>query len=129
MLNHGFIWEVICHRITEPQHHRMLGVGWDLCESSSPTTLPKQSHLEQAAQGLVQVGLECLQRRRLHNLTGQPVPVLRHPQREEVVPHVQLELPLLQFVPVAPCPVAGHHWKESSPILLTPSTYHLSKST
>jgi len=26
--------------------------------------------------------------------------VLRHPQSEEVLPHVQLELPELQFVPV-----------------------------
>jgi len=24
-------------------------------------------------------------------------------------------------VPVAPCPVAGHHWKESGPVLLTPT--------
>ena len=46
--------------------------------------------------------LEYLQRRRLHNLPGQPVPVLRHPQREEVLPHFQLELPMLQFVPIAP---------------------------
>jgi len=45
--------------------------------------LPKQGHLQQAAQDLVQVGLEYLQRRRLHNLPRQPVPVLRHPQREE----------------------------------------------
>jgi len=76
--------------------HRIVGVGRD------------QGHLQQAAQDLVQVGLEYLQRRRLHNLPGQPVPVLRHPQREEVLPHLHLELPLLQFVPVAPCPVAGH---------------------
>ena len=27
----------------------------------------------------------------------------------------------LQFVPVAPCPVTGHHWKEFGPILLTPT--------
>jgi len=54
----------------------MLGIGRDLCGSSSPTALPKQGHLEQAAQALVQAGLEYLQRRRLHNLPGQPVPVL-----------------------------------------------------
>jgi len=71
--------------------------------------LPKQGHTEQAAQELVQEGLEYLQRRRLHNLPGQPVPVLCHPQSEEALPHLQLELPLLQFVPAAPCPVAGHH--------------------
>ena len=87
----------------------MKGVGRDLCGSSSPALPPKQGHLQQAAQHLVQVGLEYLQRRRLHNLPGQPVPVLCHPQREEVLPHVQTELPMLQFVPIARCPVAGHH--------------------
>ena len=91
------------------QNHRMFGVGRDLCGSSSPTPLPKQGHLQQAAQDVVQAALGYLQRRRLHNLPGQPVPVLRHPQSEEVLPHVQTELPPLQFVPVAPCPVAGHH--------------------
>jgi len=90
----------------------MFGVGRDLCGSSKPTPPPKQGHLQQAAQDLVQAGLEYLQRGRLHNLPGQPVPVLCHPQREEVLPHVQMELPVLQFVPIAPCPVAGHHWKE-----------------
>ena len=49
------------------QYHRIVGVGRDLCGSSSPTLLPKQGHLQQAAQDLVQVGLEYLQRRRLHN--------------------------------------------------------------
>ena len=67
-------------------------------------------HPEQAAQHRVQAGLEYLQRRRLHSLPGQPGPGLRHPQRKEALPHVQLELPLLQFVPVAPCPVAGHQF-------------------
>jgi len=86
---------------------------------SSP--LPKQGHPEQAAQDHVQVGLEYLQRRRLHSLPGQPGTGLRHPQREEVLPHLQLELPLLQFVPIAPCPVTGHYWKESGPVLLTPT--------
>jgi len=94
------------HRITKSQSGRgCKGALW----SSSPTPLPKQGHLQQAAQDLVQVGLEYVQRRRIHSLPGQPVPVLRHPQSEEVLPHVQLELPMLQFVPIAPCPVTGHH--------------------
>ena len=80
----------------------MVGVGRDLCGSSSPTPLLKQGHLQQTAQDLVQAGLEYLQRRRLHNLPGQPVPGLCHPQREEVLPHIQMELPMLQFVPIAP---------------------------
>ena len=87
----------------------MFGVGRDLCSSSSPTPLPKQGHPEQVEQDLVQAGFEYLQRRRLHNLPGQPVPGLRHPQREEVLPHVQTELSMLPFVPVAFCPVTGHH--------------------
>ena len=83
----------------------MVGVGRDLCGSSGPTLLLKQGHLQQAAQDLVQAGLEYLQRRRLHNLPGQPVPGHHHPQREEVLPHVQMELPVPQFVPIAPCPL------------------------
>ena len=85
------------------------------------TPLPKQGHLQQAAEDLVQAGLEYLQRRRLPSPSGQPVPGLRPPQKEEVLPHLQLDLPLLQFVPIAPCPVTGHHWKEFGPILLTPT--------
>ena len=95
--------------VTESQNHRLFGVGRDLCGSSSAIPLPKQGHLQEAAQDLVQAGLEYLQRRRLHSPSGQPVPGLRYPQREEVLPHVQLELPVLQFVPIAPCPVTGHH--------------------
>jgi len=87
----------------------MLGVGRDLCGSSSPTLLPKQGHLQQAAQEFVQAVVECLRRTRLHNLPGQPVPGLRHPQGEEVLPDVQTELPVPQFVPIAPCTVTGHH--------------------
>ena len=87
----------------------MVGVGRDLWGSSSPTTLPKQGHLQQAAQYLVQAGSEYLQRRRIHNIPGQPVPVLHHPQSKEALPHVQMELPRLPFVPFAPCPAFGHH--------------------
>ena len=98
------------------------GRGWQGPLGVTQTNpLPKQGHPEQAAQHRVQAGLEYLQRRRLHSLPGQPGPGLRHPQGEEVLPRVQLELPLLQFVPIAPCPVAGHHWKESGPVLLTPT--------
>ena len=50
------------HRITESQNHRIVGVGRDLCGSSSPIPLPKQGQLQQAAQDPVQAGLEYLQR-------------------------------------------------------------------
>jgi len=61
----------------------MVRVGRDLCGSSSPTRLPKQDHLQQAAEDLVHVGLEYLQRRRLHNLPGdiiQPIFVIKYNQ-------------------------------------------------
>jgi len=45
-------------------NHRMLGVGRDLCGSSGSTPPPKQGHLQQDAQDLVQVGFEYLQRRK-----------------------------------------------------------------
>ena len=106
------------HRITVSRHGR----GWKgPLRVTQPNPLPKQGHPEQGAQHRGQAGLEYLQKRRLHSPSGQPGPGLRHPQREEVLPRVQLELPRLQFVPVAPCPVAGHHWKESGPVLLTPT--------
>jgi len=96
-------------RITESQCHIMVGVGWDLWGSSSPTLLTKQGHLKQVSQDCVQAGFEYLQRRRLHNLSGQPVPVLCHSQSEEDLPHVQMELPMVQFVPLALIHVTGHY--------------------
>ncbi|XP_075270317.1 acyltransferase PGAP2 isoform X2 [Opisthocomus hoazin] len=65
-------------------------------------------HPEQAAEDLVQVGLEYLQRRRLHSLPGQPGPGLRHPQREEVLPHLQTEL--LGFSGAAAAAPGGGGW-------------------
>jgi len=53
----------------------MVGVRRDLWRPSSPTPLPKQGHLQQAAQDCFQAGFEYLQRRRLHKHSGQPVPV------------------------------------------------------
>jgi len=54
--------------VTESQNHRMVGVGRDLCGSSSPTPLLKQGLLQQAAQDLVQAGLEYLQRGRFQRV-------------------------------------------------------------
>ena len=87
LCGHNYIWHIKCIpsktqifkfslSFTESHNHRMLGVGRDLGGLSSPTPLPKQGHLHQAAQELVQAGLEYLQRRRLHHLPGQPVAVL-----------------------------------------------------
>jgi len=91
---------------TESQNHRTIRVGRDLCGSSSPTTLPKH---KQAAQDLVQAGLEYLQRRRLHSLPGQPVPGLPHPQSalQCVVVVVSSAMLGLTSSPAAPFALAG----------------------
>ena len=47
------------------------------------------------------MAFEYLQGWRLHNLPGQPVPVLSHPHSKKVFPDVQTEPPVFQFVPFA----------------------------
>jgi len=42
--------QIFLFYFTESQNHKTLRVGRDLCGSSSPTLLPKQGHLQQAAQ-------------------------------------------------------------------------------
>lgn len=58
-----------------------------------------KGHLEMAKAGSATAGhtrmypgFECLQRRRLHDIPGLPVPVLCHPQCKELLPHVEVEL-------------------------------------
>ena len=73
----------------EPQNHR----GW---KGPQKTTESNPSAEAGTLQWVTQVdallGPEYLHRRRLHNLSEQPVPVLRHPYCE-VLPHVSTELP------------------------------------
>ena len=73
------------------QNHRTLGVGRDLWRSSHTTPLLDKVHPEQGTQERIQVDFECLQGRRLHNLSGQPVPLLCHPHRKEVFSHIEVE--------------------------------------
>lgn len=46
--------------------------------------------------------------------SGQFVPVLGDPHRKEV-PHIQVELPVDQFLPLPSCPIAGHHGAQPGP--------------
>ena len=81
-----------CSGITESQNCR----GWKgpLEIKSNPPA--KASSLDQVAQVGAQMGPECLQRRRLHNLSGQPIPVLHHPYCK-VFLHICMELPIFKF--------------------------------
>lgn len=60
--------------------------------------------LRKVAQENIQVGLECLQRRKYHSFSEQPVPVLFYPH-SKVFAHVQTGILVFQLVPIAPCPV------------------------
>lgn len=54
----------------------------------------------------VQIVLEYLQRKRVHNLSGQPVPVSGNTHSKEILLHVQVEFPVDQFLCVTSCPIA-----------------------
>ena len=56
-------------------------------------TPAKAGSLKLVAQESIQVGFEYLQRRP-HSLSGQLVPVLCHPDSEEILPHICMELPV-----------------------------------
>lgn len=71
-------------------------------------TPDKGGFLEENAQEIIQVGFEYLLRRRLHNLSGQSVPLLCHPH-SEVLSCVHMELLVYQLVPIAPCPVNAYY--------------------
>lgn len=91
---HGKVWEGIS--ILERQ-------------GASATPLPEQEHLDWVTQEHVQVGFECLQRRRHHSLSGQPIPVFCYPNCEEVLSRIYVESPIFQLAPTAPCPIIACH--------------------
>lgn len=83
------------------QNCRKVEVGRDFWKSSGPTFLLKKGHLEQVAQDHVQVAFEDLQGGRLHNHSGQTVPVLCHSHSKEVLPEVQMTPPVFECVAIA----------------------------
>jgi len=64
---------------------------------------PPHLILGQAAQGPIQPGLEHLQGRGIHNLSGQPVPALHHSHSKELPPDIQPKSSLLQLKTISPC--------------------------
>lgn len=74
--------------VEDVRNHRIDGIGRNFWISSSPDPLLKQVHLEQIAQNHIQVNFEYLQKRRFHNFSAQPLPVLCHPHSKEAFPHI-----------------------------------------
>lgn len=63
----------------------------------------------QSTPDCVQAASEYLQEKRIHNLSGKPVPALNHPHSKEVSPHIHSGLPLFQLIPFASHPITEHH--------------------
>lgn len=96
--------------------------GWcckDHRGSPGPTSLPKQGPPDHHIQNCVQVAFECLQRRRFHNFPEQPVPALSQ-LHSKVLPHVWVELPMFQFLPLVSHSYCWNCWEEPGYILLAP---------
>lgn len=102
----------------------MVVIGRDHWMSSSPTSLLKQSYLQRIAQACLQRALKHTQGRRCHSLSGQPNPVLSH-HHSKVLPHIQVELPVVWFMPVVSHPITWQHEEESVQIQF--SSYVLTK--
>ena len=72
---------------------------------------------DQAAQGHIQPGLECLRGWGIHNLLGQPVSVRHHPLGQKLLSNIQPKRPLSLFKTIPPCPITMHPRKQPFPLL------------
>lgn len=103
------------------------GWGWKgLLESILSEPLFKQDHLEQVAQDHIQLTFEKLQGWRVHNLSGYPVPVVSSSHSKKKKCFLKFRQSILCLsVPIAPHPVAVHHWKEPDSIFVSsPQTFY-----
>lgn len=100
------------------QNHRMGQVGSDHSGSSGPVSLIKQGHLRAHGTGL------CPDGSGLSPVEETPHPLwatcssVQSLHSKEVLPHIQVELPGHQFLPIASCPIAWHHRLEPSSIFV-----------
>jgi len=85
----------------------MPAVGRAFWMSSGPTAPPAGTPRAVCA-GPCPDGFGSSPWRRLQSKSGQPVPVPCHPHNKEVLPDVQREPPVFQFMPVASCPGTGY---------------------
>jgi len=81
----------------------MVEVGRDFWDSSGPTHLLKQGHLQLIAKDHAQTSSEW----RHHNISGQSVPVLSCPHSEKVFPGVEVNLLCFSVCPLPPVLLLG----------------------
>jgi len=77
--------------------------------------LLKKGQLKPAAQDCVQMDFECLQGQRLHNLSGQPVPMLSHPLSNNIFFLCSDEISCSSLCPLPPVLSLGSMEKSLAP--------------
>lgn len=88
---------------------RLMGFEKDLQGSSSPTPLLQQVHPEQLPRIGVRGSIPTWQIPFREGDSTASWARAPRPRSNEVPPHLSVELPVLQFVPTASCPVTSHH--------------------
>ena len=97
----------------ESKNNKIPGIERDLKRSLNPTPLLKQG----CTSRIFQTGLEHLQRRRLHNLSWQSVPVHGHPYCKKCSSAYFCET---LYIPVIGYCSLSYCWKESGLVWLPP---------
>lgn len=94
--------------------------GRDHWRASSPNSLLQEGPLEHATQDYVLMVHEYLQGSKLHNISGQPIPMLSQPSHQKSFPYVHVECPVFQFLHLVSHP-------NRSQILLGKDLFHKRK--
>lgn len=102
------LWVAALSLPTGFQRIRITGLGRDIWRSSSPTPLLKQVPWHRLCRKASHWDLTVSTKRDSASL-GSLSQCSCHPQSKAGLSHVQMELPVFHFVPVAPHPVPGHH--------------------
>lgn len=78
----GYIYCTVSDPNLKREQKNQIGLDWKgLLEGIWSIALLKQSHLKQLVQDYIQLGFECLQGKRFHSFSGQPVLLLRLPEQ------------------------------------------------
>lgn len=122
-------WVKECN--SQKQSYAIVEVGRNLWSSSSPTPCSKQGDLEQVTRDCAQSGFECLQGRRLQNLSGQPVPVLDDSHNKKCFFLCLSENSYIWFTPFASSSFPSYHQEldPSSLLVLTHTLIYVYKAS
>lgn len=94
------------------QNQRIYEVGWDHWSHIVwLDSLNREGFLEHDTQDYVQTTCQYVQKRRLCKFLGQSALMVSH-SHCKVFPHIQVELPVRQFLTIASCLIAWHHQEE-----------------